>query len=270
MRCAGAFLAPAALYRRRAGARLIFAGASDLDFDAVRVRNLTRRDEWLFRWGFRRADDCLVQNQAQADLVRRNHGRDSMLVPNFLHDPTAGRADPHGPVIWVGNITPVKRPLLLLQLARRLPQRRFVMVGGAGTSPAAQQLLAQVQTEAARIPNLELIGHVPPDKVGRHFDGAAVLVNTSEIEGFPNTFLQSWVRGVPTLAFVDPQVSPGVGGNLACADLDDMTVRMQALLGDRTRWTQASEHCRGHFAAHHSRDAARSTYARLFNRPISP
>jgi len=45
---------------------------------------------------------------------------------------------------------------------------------------------------------------VPYEEVGALFDKAKILVCTSTVEGFPNTFLQAWSRGIPVVATVDP------------------------------------------------------------------
>ena len=36
------------------------------------------------------------------------------------------------------------------------------------------------------------------------YDRAKVLVNTSDVEGFPNSYLQAWIRGVPVVTLIDP------------------------------------------------------------------
>ena len=100
---------------------------------------------------------------------------------------------------------PGKRPELLLELARRLPQRRFVMIGGAGSGGllAPRGYFERIRDQAAALPNVEFKGFLPFEQADAWFDHARVFVNTSRFEGMPNTFLQAWARGVPTLATVD-------------------------------------------------------------------
>ena len=70
-------------------------------------------------------------------------------------------------------------------------------------------------------------------EIDAHFNAARVFVNTSEYEGFPNTFLQSWSRGIPTVSFID--TGSALNGervvNVA-ADLDGMTGLVERFMQD--------------------------------------
>ena len=44
-------------------------------------------------------------------------------------------------------------------------------------------------------------GAVPYRDAGALYSRARVLVNTSDVEGFPNTYLQAWASGTPVVAF---------------------------------------------------------------------
>jgi glycosyltransferase involved in cell wall biosynthesis len=88
-----------------------------------------------------------------------------------------------------------------------------------------------VAAAAARLPNVTLLGFVPYTEVGALFDRARLFLNTSTVEGFPNTFLQAWVRGVPVVSFFDPdrlvrQQRLGV----AVDSLDEMRAALDRLL----------------------------------------
>ena len=91
-------------------------------------------------------------------------------------------------------------------------------------------------------------------------------MNTSDYEGLPNTFMQAWLRGIPTLSFVRPESAPGVTGTLACDDLDDMARRLEHLTSNRSAWEMASQACRRHFEAHHTMEAAVTRYLEVFDR----
>ena len=198
-------------------------------------------DAYLFRLALKYADSVLVQNVRQRQLLKDNLGREGVVLPNCYWESGVGVGAADGHVLWVGTVRPLKSPEVFIELARRHPTRRFRMVGGAShQDPAGRDYFERIRAIAATVPNLEFVGYVPFRDVGKHFDHASVLVNTSQTEGFPNTFLQAWIRGVPTLSFVNPEVTAGESGTIACADLDELASRIGSLTG--TRW--AASECR--------------------------
>lgn len=257
-------VAAAAWYSTTARRRFVFAGASDPDFKLGPLPYMSSRDSFLYRAGLRRADGILVQNAAQQRMLLENYSRASLVMQNCYEEPQAKPGHPDGHVIWAATVKPLKRPDLYIELARRFPERRFVMVGGAGVDADSQAYYEQMAASARTVPNLEFVGYVPYAEVGTWFDGAAVASNTSDYEGFPNTFLQAWIRGVPMVSFVRPEASPGVTGTIACSDIDDMTERYAKLFGDPIAWKAASDHCLQHFRQHHGIDAAVDQYRSFF------
>lgn len=266
-RVAGFRAAAAAWYARTHGKRFVYACASDREFQGRDVSRLPRRDEWLFRMALGTADAVLVQNMRQQELLKANLGREAVVLPNCYTEPGAGRAEHAGPIVWVGTFKPVKRPELFIDLARHFPSRKFVMVGGADNiNDPGQAFHRRMRALAASVTNLEFVGYVPFAEVGRYFDGASLFVNTSDSEGFPNTFLQAWIRGVPTLSFVRPEVIPGQVGTIVCRDVSDMTSRIDALQANREPWEAASETCKVHFHEKHSVAVVVQRYRELFQR----
>jgi glycosyltransferase involved in cell wall biosynthesis len=221
----------------------------------------------MFRWGLRRADLVIAQNQDQADLVRDNWRRPVELIPNFHAEDHGlpGRFD--GPVIFVGALRPVKRPDLFIELARAMPLRRFRLIGGP--APGSEAYARQIQASAADVPNLEFTGFVPFVDVGREFDGAALLVNTSDFEGFPNTFLQAWLRGLPSLSFVRPTDEQGQTGTIAATDLTDMIHRARHLLAAESVWREAADQALRFYQTHHTREAVIGRFANAFERLLA-
>lgn len=252
-----------AAFCARHGKRSIYAGASDADFAPGLEHLRYARDRWIFRYGLRTVDRIIVQNPLQQDRVLANYGRSSVLIPNCYAPPPHARADRAGYVLWAGGVRPQKRPEVLLELVRALPQHRFVMIGGGKRSRAGEEYAGAIRAAAAKLPNLESTGFLPFAEADRRFNGARVVVSTSLDEGFPNVFLQAWARGVPTVAFVDP-ISPGRGRPFhhVVADLAQARAEVDRLMSDDLAWRDASQRSLAHFRDNYSVEAVIGAYAR--------
>jgi glycosyltransferase involved in cell wall biosynthesis len=266
-RAAGFRAAAGAWYARRRAKRFVYACASDLDLQPNEHWIPSRREAFLFRLALRSADGVLLQNVRQRQLLAQHYGKDGVILPNCYMEPEARAATPDGHVLWVGTIKPIKSPERFLELARHYPTTRFMMVGGAtNQGDGGQAYYRRIQEMAKGVPNLDFVGYVPFSEVGRHFDGASLLVNTSDAEGFPNTFLQAWIRGVPTLSFVRPEVVSGQTGTIVCPDMDGLVSRVGELTGNREFWKTASAACKAHFDASHSVEVVLQGYRDFFQR----
>jgi glycosyltransferase involved in cell wall biosynthesis len=193
-RTAGKLTGVVATFARLKQKKSIFAVAGE---PMIRFR----RDLWMYEYGIRNVDRVIVQSEAQMQYVKETFGRDAILIPNCYEDSLNNKSVRAGTVLWAAMIRKVKRPDLFLDIVAAIPEVHFTMVGGA--SNEERDLYARVKSRADGLRNLDFVGYVHPGLVHEYFDKAALFVNTSVREGFPNTFLQSWSRGVPTISFVD-------------------------------------------------------------------
>jgi glycosyltransferase involved in cell wall biosynthesis len=151
----------------------------------------------------KRADCVIAQSEFQKKVLNERFKVESVVIKNGLILPSAGY-EKGAPVtvLWVGSISEAKSPELFIKLAKSLPKVRFEMVGGR-SHPS--HLYTEITEAAQELPNLKFHGFVPYHEVDGWFERAALLVNTSNIEGFPNTFIQAWAKYTPVVSLkVDP------------------------------------------------------------------
>ncbi|MES1262792.1 MAG: glycosyltransferase family 4 protein, partial [Peristeroidobacter soli] len=200
---AGAYTGITGWFCRATGRRFVFRVASDSDCEKEHGRIQFWRDRKLYNYGLRCANLIAAQTEYQAQMLRENHELDSTVVNMMVEvPPRYSGATKDIDVLWVSNLRPLKRPEIALELARELPQVKFTLAGGP--MPGNETYYEDMVAAAARLPNVTMLGAVRYAETGALFDRAKVFLNTSSIEGFPNTFLQAWIRGVPVVTFFDP------------------------------------------------------------------
>ena len=227
----GAYLA------KRHGFRLIHGISAD--YACKRNRIQIRRacvsswiTERLGRYGILHADSLISQTAYQADLLRENFGLDSVVIPN-------GHPVPRGPfeksappvIVWVANIKSWKQPELFIDLAEQMcdTNARFIMAG----RPSGAAYQKSILDRALKVPNVEYVGHLSLGEVNDLLAQASVFVNTSRPrEGFPNTFVQAWLRETPvaSLSFDPDGVNAREGIGFRSGSLERLAADVRKLI----------------------------------------
>jgi glycosyltransferase involved in cell wall biosynthesis len=268
--CAGGVVGQIAMFCARHGKRFVFRAASDADCkpDAlIGMGRWYRRDKWLYEHGLRRAAGVLVQSAHQQELMRRNFGVDSEVAGMIVQPGTSALefAGRDIDALWVGNLRRVKRPDVLLSVADSLPQISFHMAGG--TVAGVEHFFEKVKAQAASRRNLTFHGAVPYRSVSALYARARVLMNTSDIEGFPNTYLQAWASGTPVVAFFDPDgVIAREGLGVAVRTPEEMSEAVRRLTRDESGWQAAQQRCLAFIERHYSEDVVLQPYLETFRR----
>ena len=214
-RVACAYTGICAWYSLRQSVPLVWHVASDTDvssssLDAGRNFLRLRLEKWAVEYGIRNATRIVAQTRRQVHLLQENYGRNAHTVIGNFHPAGLGSLDKGGPltVVWIGNLKPWKRPDAFVRLAQRLTicrQVRFVMIGAPAADSRNQSWQRPLMHSIESTPNLEYWGQKSHTEVNELLDRSHIIVNTSTHEGFPNTFIQAWLRGV---AVVSLQVDP--------------------------------------------------------------
>jgi glycosyltransferase involved in cell wall biosynthesis len=259
--CAGALTGQVAMFCRRHKKRFVFRVASDAD--CVRELPLLKywRDKKLYEYGLRAADVVLVQSDKQREMLWRNFKVESdyagMLVDfGEQHLPFSAR---DYTVLWVNNLRSLKRPDLFLEAARQLGHLSFYMAGGA--APGYQTFYDEFIVEAKSCRNLHVLGQVPYHEVNRLYERARLFVNTSDIEGFPNSYLQAWSRGTPVVAFFDPDnIIEREGLGVAAKTATELAQAIEMLASNEREWQAASNRCQAYMARHFAPERVLDVY----------
>lgn len=238
--CAGSIVGYIAAFCALHKRRFVFRVASDADCCPDRLLISNQRDRWLYEWGIRKADRILVQTRLQQSLLKTNYGLDSEIADMLVDIPEqpASQTSRDIDVLWLANLRSVKRPDWVIALAKRLPHVNFVMAGGPYASQP--ELFEKTKNEAKKLPNFQFLGSVPHRQTADLFSRAKLFLNTSELEGFPNTYLQAWANGTPVVATFDPDgMIEKINLGIRSHTIEDTASALEKLLQDRNSRVEA-------------------------------
>jgi len=230
----------------------------------------------------RRADVLGAVSHAVAKDIQEQFGRTvDAVIPSGvdLKFFSPGAAQPvdleklgiHQPyVLFVGVLTPRKRPDVFMKIASLLPELDFVMVGATYTP----QEEGMYQEAASKYPNVKLLGGQPRSQVRDLMGSALALVFPSELEGLPLTILEASAMGIPVLAQPKSSMPEAVIDNVTGWILPiDPIQSWTDKLTEITNWSEEersdfAQKARPFVTDHYSWDSIARQYADLYHRVV--
>jgi glycosyltransferase involved in cell wall biosynthesis len=211
-------------------------------------------EKWWYRRALRGARLIITQTETQRGILLRDFGLESTVLENPIPIPASiVDAGQPGTVVWVATYKDSKRPLWIVEAARRLPNQRFVMHGVVPPPPGTPEAWHQVREAASGLPNLELHTEPVNQRLDEVYRDAVLFVHASSSEGFPNTFLEAWARGVPGVTAFDPDgVITRHGLGETAAEMDDFVSAIEKWLASPKLRREAGQRARAYVEARHS------------------
>jgi glycosyltransferase involved in cell wall biosynthesis len=202
---------------------VVSGGLHSQSYPPARIRNI------------RQSDSVFANNGYLAQLVGKELSVNAGTIHNGIDrrhffPPEPERA-PRGPVsvLYAGSMRPYKRVPVVVRQAARWPGVKFRIAGTGEEEQICQNLVAELKCT-----NVEFLGHLPLQQLGREMRSADIFLFPSIIEGHPQVLGQAAACGLPAVAmevYRPDYVVDGTTGFLVGND-DELAEKLDLLIRD--------------------------------------
>jgi len=220
----------------------------------------------VFRhWGMKQVSLAFTQNKFQKKILKEEFGLDSYHILSGHEIPrnfysTKKRIEKKF-VLWCGNLGEWKHPEKFFELARFDTKSiyNFVMVGDKEDVNYLNKLISKKPN------NVKLLGKLSFNDALNIFNKATFFVNTSRDEGFPNTYIQAWLRGIPVISLgVDPDnIIQKYKLGYVCKNIESVWKALNHLLDNKKEYFDIAERAKKYSKQNHSISKMVNTFLRI-------
>jgi putative glycosyltransferase (TIGR04348 family) len=189
------------------------------------------------------ADRLVVSQEGSLRSVPEKFRGKARVVPQSVEldipDPRPEREPGVFDIVVVGHLRAVKDPFMTVRVMHERPDWREVRVWQLGEE-LEEGFAKQARQWERREPRFRWLGGVPRREVIEWLCRAAVMVNSSEMEGGSNAVAEAMMVGTPVVA---SRVEGNVGmlgedyeGYFEPGDAEDLAARLQDLRGFGPAW----------------------------------
>ncbi len=149
----------------------------------------------------RKSDLVLVQHLGQKKSLEEK-GIKSIVLPNLIESsqlpglPDTLQKD----FVYVGWLSKRKGFLDFFEIVKKCSTKTFKIIG-----PPSGKTGQEFYNKLLTFPNVTLYGKLNHSDVLKEMKNSQALISTSQMEGFPNIFIEAWACGIPVLSLhIDP------------------------------------------------------------------
>ena len=256
--------------------KMLYMVAHDEETQPVSAPKTTigKIGDFLMGFVYRFADILTVQSTFQKDeMIRNRKAVPSGIIKNIynirlqLEDmPLENREL----MLWVGRCVEFKQPHIYIELARRNPGHKFVMICPA--SPFHKDLFENTKSEANKVNNLEFIDFVEPHKISEYYKKAMIYVTTSTSEGFANTMMEAMEAMCPILSLnINPDnIIDNYEMGLYTKDIDEFYANFHKLANDLDMRKRMGTNARKYLEENHDQDAILEEFKAIISNNLTP
>jgi glycosyltransferase involved in cell wall biosynthesis len=238
-----------ALYCRLFRMKLVYMFASDVESTGHYQRS-NKKCSW-FGLLVNNAALLIAQNAHQQERLKNIYGKNSEILYSG-YEIGSRNDNKDGSVLWVGRCDPMKHAELFIDLAVQNPSVKFILICPPGKY---QQHYAEIEKRAKSTSNLTFLNFVAFDQIERYYARASVFINTSEYEGFPQTFIQAAKNGTPIISLnANPEqfITKNACGFVTDGDMNEMNRKLNDLLNDNGLFQRQSDNAYRYAMVNHN------------------
>jgi len=197
----------------------------------------------IFYFGVYLSHLHIVQNNFQLEKMKQDFKKNGFIIHNNTLIPEYLNTRKNL-VLFIATMKFMKRPEIFCKLANKHKNSncRYVIIG----SNYSDDKMAINFSNLVKTSNIDYLGAKPLSEVQQILSKSKLLINTSSYEGFPNTFVQAWARGVPVISLsVDPDnIIKNNHLGISCDnDFNKLVDNTEKLLNDNILWNKLSRNC---------------------------
>jgi len=244
-----------AFYCKRFNKRFIYSIANLPDINGSHERGFFGK---FYKYGLNNAKYLIAQHKDQIIQLQKFKNRkfNNIVLIKSSYEIIEAKKKDKKYILWVGRAIDWKRPELFLELAKKYPNKKFLMICNKTDEKIKNiEYWNIIFKTASKISNIKFLEYVPFHKINIYFEKSTLFVNTSIYEGFPNTFLQACLNQTPIMSLnINPEdiLTKYKIGFWCKNNFDEMIKNLKKLLENEDLYLSYSQNCLNYVKKYHN------------------
>jgi len=191
---------------------------------------------FLANSALKNATYLVTQNSFQQEQIKRRYGRNGIRIAQMTPEVDQlliEKGDNTINIVWIANLKELKRPEVFVKIAKSLNENLNCQFYVIGHCPSSYK--SMIDDAEQNLRNFKYLGELSHNEVNDWLCKSHILINTSDYEGFSNTFVQAWMRKVIVLSMnSNPDniiVNQMIG--FICPSINEMKEKIESLIENR-------------------------------------